>query len=32
MGKEVVVSENLITSRTPKDEPAFIREILAKSS
>lgn len=30
--KEVVVSENLITSRTPKDEPAFIREILAKLS
>lgn len=28
--KEVVVSENLITSRTPKDEPAFIREISAK--
>lgn len=28
--EEVVVSENLITSRTPKDEPAFIREILAK--
>jgi len=27
---EVVVSENLVTSRTPKDEPAFIREILAK--
>ncbi|WP_102348963.1 type 1 glutamine amidotransferase domain-containing protein [Bacillus sp. Marseille-P3661] len=28
--EEVVVSENLITSRTPKDEPAFIRELLAK--
>lgn len=28
--KEVVVSENLVTSRTPADEPAFIREILAK--
>lgn len=28
--KEVVVSENLVTSRTPSDEPAFIREILAK--
>ncbi|PAD66380.1 protease [Bacillus sp. 7586-K] len=28
--EEVVVSENLVTSRTPKDEPAFIREILAK--
>ncbi|GAE35961.1 type 1 glutamine amidotransferase domain-containing protein [Halalkalibacter akibai] len=28
--EEVVVSANLITSRTPKDEPAFIREILAK--
>ncbi len=27
---EVIVSQNLITSRTPKDEPAFIREILAK--
>jgi protease I len=27
---EVVVSQNIITSRTPKDEPAFIREILAK--
>lgn len=26
--EEVVVSQNLITSRTPKDEPAFIREIL----
>lgn len=30
--KEVVVSENLVTSRTPVDEPAFIREILAKLS
>jgi protease I len=29
---EVVVSQNIITSRTPKDEPAFIREILAKLS
>ncbi len=28
--KEVVVSENIVTSRTPLDEPAFIREILAK--
>lgn len=28
--EEVVVSDNIITSRTPKDEPAFIREILAK--
>lgn len=28
--EEVVVSENIITSRTPADEPAFIREILAK--
>ena len=28
--EEVVVSENIITSRTPNDEPAFIREILAK--
>ena len=28
--EEVIVSENVITSRTPKDEPAFIREILAK--
>ncbi|QHS23432.1 type 1 glutamine amidotransferase [Virgibacillus sp. MSP4-1] len=27
---EVVVSKNIVTSRTPKDEPAFIREILAK--
>ncbi|SFK96020.1 protease I [Paenibacillus sp. 1_12] len=25
---EVVVDRNLITSRTPKDEPAFIRETL----
>ncbi|WP_080845307.1 type 1 glutamine amidotransferase domain-containing protein [Cytobacillus gottheilii] len=30
--EEVVVSENFVTSRTPKDEPAFIREILAKLS
>lgn len=30
--EEVVVSENLVTSRTPADEPAFIREILAKLS
>ncbi|KKI90236.1 general stress protein [Bacillus sp. SA1-12] len=29
---EVVVSGNLVTSRTPDDEPAFIREILAKLS
>ncbi|MBS4208225.1 type 1 glutamine amidotransferase domain-containing protein [Bacillus sp. FJAT-50079] len=28
--QEVVVSKNIITSRTPKDEPAFIREILEK--
>jgi len=28
--EEVVVGGNIITSRTPKDEPAFIREILAK--
>ncbi|MFD2044653.1 type 1 glutamine amidotransferase domain-containing protein [Ornithinibacillus salinisoli] len=28
--EEVVVNKNIITSRTPKDEPAFIREILAK--
>lgn len=27
--EEVVVSNNIITSRTPKDEPVFIREILA---
>ncbi|MFB5678732.1 type 1 glutamine amidotransferase domain-containing protein [Paenibacillus terreus] len=26
--KEVVVDGNFITSRTPKDEPAFVREIL----
>lgn len=26
--KEVVVSENIITARTPVDEPAFIKEIL----
>jgi protease I len=26
--QEVVVDDNLITSRTPKDEPAFIRETL----
>ncbi|MDG5788417.1 type 1 glutamine amidotransferase [Evansella sp. AB-P1] len=30
--EEVVVSENIVTSRTPKDEPAFVREILAKLS
>ena len=30
LDQEVVVSGNLITSRTPKDEPAFIREILTK--
>lgn len=29
LDEEVVVSENIITSRTPKDEPAFIREILS---
>mgnify|MGYP001291923244 CR=1 FL=1 len=28
--EEVVVDANIITSRTPKDEPAFIREILNK--
>ncbi|USB34292.1 type 1 glutamine amidotransferase domain-containing protein [Paenibacillus sp. YPG26] len=28
--KEVVVDGNFITSRTPKDEPAFVREILNK--
>lgn len=28
--EEVVVSQNIITSRTPKDEPAFIKEILTK--
>lgn len=28
--EEVVVDANLVTSRTPQDEPAFIREILAK--
>ncbi|MFD1851056.1 type 1 glutamine amidotransferase domain-containing protein [Oceanobacillus bengalensis] len=28
--EEVVVDGNIITSRTPKDEPAFIREILNK--
>lgn len=27
--KEVVISENIITSRTPDDEPAFIKEILS---
>ncbi|MBP1934068.1 type 1 glutamine amidotransferase domain-containing protein [Ammoniphilus resinae] len=30
LDEEVVVDGNLITSRTPKDEPAFIREILNK--
>jgi len=30
LDEEVVVDGNLITSRTPKDEPAFIREILSK--
>lgn len=30
LDEEVVVSGNIITSRTPKDEPAFIREILNK--
>lgn len=30
LDEEVVVDANLVTSRTPKDEPAFIREILAK--
>ncbi|MGM0886895.1 MAG: type 1 glutamine amidotransferase domain-containing protein [Bacillota bacterium] len=29
LDEEVVVSQNIITSRTPNDEPAFIREILA---
>lgn len=28
--EEVVVDGNLVTSRTPQDEPAFIREILAQ--
>ncbi|WP_068615863.1 type 1 glutamine amidotransferase domain-containing protein [Paenibacillus tuaregi] len=28
--KEVVVDDNFISSRTPKDEPAFVREILKK--
>jgi protease I len=28
--EEVVVSQNIITSRTPKDEPAFISQILKK--
>ncbi|WP_424768824.1 type 1 glutamine amidotransferase domain-containing protein [Paenibacillus sp. sgz302251] len=28
--KEVVVDRNLITSRTPEDEPAFIRETMDK--
>lgn len=28
--REVVVDGNLITSRKPEDEPAFIREIIAK--
>lgn len=30
LDQEVVVDGNLITSRTPKDEPAFIQEILNK--
>ncbi|WP_068672208.1 type 1 glutamine amidotransferase domain-containing protein [Oceanobacillus sp. Castelsardo] len=30
MDQEVVVDGNIITSRTPKDEPAFIKEILNK--
>jgi protease I len=30
LDQEVVVDGNVITSRTPKDEPAFIREILNK--
>src|SRR5690625_2136176 len=30
LDQEVVVDGNIITSRTPKDEPAFIREILNK--
>lgn len=30
--EEVVVSDHIITSRTPKDEPAFIKEILKKLS
>ena len=29
LDEEVVVSKNIITSRTPQDEPAFIREVLA---
>ena len=28
--KEVVVDRNLVTSRTPEDEPAFIRETIGK--
>lgn len=28
--REVVVDRNLVTSRTPEDEPAFIRETLVK--
>lgn len=30
LDQEVVVDGNIITSRTPKDEPAFIKEILNK--
>ncbi|MFD1170195.1 type 1 glutamine amidotransferase domain-containing protein [Oceanobacillus caeni] len=30
LDQEVVVDGNIITSRTPQDEPAFIREILNK--
>lgn len=28
--EEVVVDGNIVTSRTPKDEPAFVRELLKK--
>ncbi|MBP1999013.1 protease I [Paenibacillus shirakamiensis] len=28
--KEVVLDDNFITSRTPKDEPAFVRELLQR--
>ncbi|MEH7235867.1 DJ-1/PfpI family protein [Bacillus sp. JJ1562] len=30
LDQEVVVDGNIITSRTPKDEPGFIKEILNK--
>ncbi|MGV2794472.1 protease, partial [Clostridium perfringens] len=28
--EEVIVDGNFVTSRTPKDEPAFVRELLKK--